>query len=403
MRAMSETSKKLRVVVVGGGFAGIKTALELIKDRSLVVTLISDKDHFVYYPTLYSMATGHSHLETIVPLNRIFAGKRITIVQDTITGYDPDRNTVTGRETYNYDRVIFAVGVVTSYFGIKGLPEFSYSIKSYNDVMKFRHHLHDELVKDHHLDKHYVVVGAGPTGVELSAALASYLRIISRVHKTRNTKVSIKLVEAAPRVLPRMSENASDRVQRHLRKLGVTVLLNKKVEEQDDDSIMISGKDVPTKTVVWTSGVSNHPFFASHSSHFPLAPNGRVTVNEHMMVNDNTYVIGDNAATPHTGLAQTALHDALYVAKDIKNELHYRSRTPYKAVKPPVVIPVGNRWAVFEWHGLTITGWLAAMIRRAADFIGYSDILPIGQAFGVWRAERIREETTCQECTQALI
>lgn len=400
---MPKKLKTTRVVIVGGGFAGVKTALELCKDPSNIVTLISDKDHFVYYPTLYSMATGHSHLETIVSLARIFVGKRVTIIEDTITGYDPARKTVSGTGTYSFDTVVFALGVVTSYFGIKGLPEYSYSIKSYADVMKFRHHLHDELAADRYLDKHYVVVGAGPTGVELSAALASYLRIISKVHKTKNSKVSIKLVEAAPRVLPRMSENASERVASQLKRLGVSVMTNKKVQEQDDDSILISGKDVPTKTVVWTSGVSNHPFFAAHSTHFELAPNGRVVVDQHMMVNDHCYVIGDNAATQYTGLAQTALHDALYVAKDIKNCKNRHPRKSYHAVKPPVVVPVGERWAVFEWHGIVLTGLIASLIRRMADFIGYSDVLPFGQAFGVWRAEGIREETTCQECTQALI
>lgn len=390
----------MHIVIVGGGFAGVKTALELNKDSSLSVTLISDKDHFVYYPALYSYATGGSHLESIVPLEKIFKDTRVKLVTDTITQYDPKRRMVVGAKTYHYDRLVLALGVVTSYFGIEGLDEFSYSIKSYAEVKKFKTHLHNELVQDHHLDKHYVVAGAGPTGVELSAALAHYLARIAAAHKVKHSRISVKLVEAAPRVLPRMGEGASRKVTARLKKLGVQVMTDRRVQQQDEDSILISGKDVLTKTVVWTSGVSNHPFFATHSGSFTLAKNGRVEVDKHLMVSPTTYVIGDNANTPYTGLAQTALHDALFTARDIKNDHHKRKRRDYKALKPPVVVPVGRNWAVFEWHNIVITGFVASMIRRAADFIGYHDILPIGQALGVWRTEWIYEEE-CSVCKKA--
>jgi NADH dehydrogenase len=176
------------------------------------------------------------------------------------------------------------------------------------------------------------------------------------------------------------------------------VELNKKVESQDDDSIMISGKDIPTETVVWTSGVTNHPFFKGQG--FPLALNGRVVVDSAMQAYPDVFVIGDNAATPFTGLAQTALHDALFVAKYLKAEVHHKTKPSYGAVKPPVVIHVGKNWAIMEWGPIRIKGWMASLIRSAADFIGYHDILPIGQALGVWRAQRVHEET-CPDCLAA--
>ncbi|MFS8119950.1 MAG: hypothetical protein ACMG55_15895, partial [Microcoleus sp.] len=106
--------------------------------------------------------------------------------------------------------------------------------------------------------------------------------------------------------------------------------------------------------------------------------------------------------TPYSGLAQTALHDAIYVAKHLKNIKYNKFLTLYKAVKPSVVVPVGENWAVFEWGFVRITGWLASMIRRASDFIGYDDILPIGQALGVWRAQSVIEED-CPVCAHPLI
>lgn len=390
--------KAHKVLVVGGGFGGVKTALELSDTSGIDVTLISDKDHFIYYPALYATATGGSHLQSVVPLEEVIGSHNIRLVVDEVVGLDTNRKHVVGRhQHYDYDSVVFALGVVTTYFGIKGLDTYSYSIKSAHEVERFKQHLHDELTADHHLDKNYIVVGAGPTGVELSASLATYLEQIATKHKVKHSRIHLDLVEAAPRVLPRMSERASELVAKRLKDLGVRVMTSQTVEAQDDDSIMVSGKDIPSHTVVWTSGVSNHPFFKEHTDIFPLAKNGRIEVDEHMTVQKNIYVIGDNAATPFTGLAQTALHDAIFVAKVIKASVARQPLPKYRAVKPPVVVPVGAHWAIFEWGPVRLTGWLASWIRRAADFIGYNDLLPLGQALGAWRAEWIHEES-CPTC-----
>lgn len=394
---------KHRVVIVGGGFGGIRTALKLAKDDRLVVTLISDKDHFLYYPALYATATGHSHLQSIVPLSEIFAGQsRVRIIQDTVTGIDAHRKHVTGASGrhYDYDQVIFALGVVTSYFGIEGLAEHSFSIKSKDEVQRFKNHLHETLTSEHRLDRHYVVVGAGPTGVELSAALATYLDKIARAHHIRHSRIRLSLIEAAPRVLPRMSEKASAAVSKRLKRLGVEVRVNAKVERQDDDELVINGRPLLTHTVIWTSGVSNHPFFAEHGDLFELEKNGRVKVDAYLQATNDIFVIGDNASTPYTGLAQTALHDADFVATVIRSRLSGRKVPVYQAVKPPVVVPVGERWAIFEWGPARFGGQPGSWMRRAADAIGYHDVLPIGHALEAWRSEKVVEET-CDVCFEA--
>lgn len=390
----------MHIVIVGGGFGGIKAALELAKDRGNTVTIISDKDHFVYYPSLYAVATGGARKQSFVPLSKIVHGTRIKLIQDTITSYDPARRIVTSKNHhYSYDRVIFALGVVTSYFGIKGLEDYSYGIKSHDEIVRFRKHLHDELTSERKIDKQYVVVGAGPTGVELAASLASYIDHIASAHNIKHSRIRIKLVEAAPRVLPRMSEFASSSIHERLTKLGVDVLVNEKVEWQDNDEVFVSGRSLPTRTVVWTSGVANHPFF-TNSHQFTLSPNGKVVVNEHLQVDPATYVIGDNAFTPYSGLAQTALHDARFVADDIRRDKNHYLRPDYSPYKPPVVIPVGKRWAVMEWNWICIRGYFGHLIRRAADFIGYYDLLPLKMAFDAWRASESREDL-CEICQKS--
>ena len=388
----------MRVVIVGGGFGGVKAALELVKDKKVSVTLVTDKDHFLFYPALYSTATGRSWQQSVLPLSEIFKNDRIKVVRDSVVGLDTVRRfVVTTQGQVHYDRVIFALGVVTSYFGIAGLDTYSFSIKSATEIERFKKHLHDELTSEQRLDKNYIIVGAGPTGVELAASLTGYLRRIGKRHMVKNSRIRLSLVEAAPRVLPRMSERSSALITKQLKKVGVTVMTGKKVESEDDDSIIISGTDIPSKTVVWTSGVANHPFFAEHSDIFKLAPNGRVEVDSHLRIDKRTYVIGDNANTPYTGLAQTAIHDAHFVAKAIRADVRNQPLPEYRPRKQPVVVPVGENWALFEYGPLRFSGWLGSLVLRAAHLMGYLDFFPATTAARIWLSSDEHDEA-CFVC-----
>lgn len=382
----------MKILVVGGGFGGVKVSLELLKDSRNRVTLISDRPDFQYYPALYSTATGRSHLQSWVPLGQIFGGKdNIDVVIDSVTKVDRAAKkvtTITG-DTYSYDIVIFAMGTVTTFFGIKGLDKFAYGIKSSGEIQRLKQHLYDQMKGVSDADGAYVVIGGGPTGVELASALGSYLKRLQKRFKIKR-KFTVYLIEAAPRILPRMSEKASKLVTKRLTKLGVKVWTGKSVEREDADGLIISGEPLKSHTVIWTSGVANHPFFKDNN--FPLAKNGKVEVDEFLAVDNSTFVLGDNAATPYSGLAQTALHDALFVAGNIKRRHAKKKMKKYQAIMPPVVVPVGERWAIFSWKKILLTGWIASLIRKAADFVGYSDMLPFGQALGVWHAERIMED-----------
>lgn len=385
----------MKITIVGGGFGGVKAALELAKDSRNHITLVSDRPDFQYYPALYSTATGHNHLESWVPLGRIFAGNdNVQVHIDTITAISPDERTVTGTSghSYGYDRCILALGTVTTYFGIKGLDTYAYGIKSADEIKRLKQHIYTDLVGNHTLDKRYVIIGAGPTGVELAAALGEYLKRLCGRYGVQHPHIHIDLIEAAPRILPRMSEKAAAKVNRRLNKLGVNILTGKAVESASANDIIVSGDKLDTRTTIWTSGVANHPFYKQNAAHFSLAPNGRVVVNEHLEASKGVYVIGDNAATPFTGLAQTALRDGVFVAKNIHREHDGKKIKRYRAFMPPVVVPVGKRWAVLEWKKIRLYGWLGALVRRAADFIGYSDVLPFGQALGVWKASRVLED-----------
>jgi len=381
----------MQITIVGGGFGGVKAALDLSKDKTAQITLISDKTDFQYYPGLYSTATGHSSLQSWVPLGEIFAGRdNVKIIIDTIASIDKAAKTVTSLSgtVYAYHTLILSLGSVTTYFGIKGLDEYAYGIKSATEITRLKQHLLDEYSIHNGVDKNYLIIGAGPTGVELAASLGTYLRQLKKHFNKPNLKMRISIIEAAPRVLPRMSEAASALVQARLKKLDVHVELNKKVEEQTVDSLIVSGKPIKSHTVIWTSGVATNPFYEANASQFEFSKNHKIVVDEYLRSSDNVYILGDNAFTPYCGLAQTALRDGTFAARHI---LH-KSNKSYVAKMPPVVIPVGHNWAIFEYKKFRCSGIIGSTIRSAADFTGYSDLLPFGQALGVWHAQRIKED-----------
>lgn len=388
--------KHKHITIVGGGFGGVKAALELLKDPGIHVTLLTDRPTFQYYPTLYSSATGYSHKESWVPIGEIFAGKsNIEIYIDSVESINNKSKFVKGASgaKYQYDELILAVGVVTTYFGIPGLETYAYGIKSADEIDRLKQRIFIDIAEHKVLDKNYIVVGAGPTGVELSAAIGTYIKNLCKRYGVNSSKLSVQLIEAAPRILPRSSESVSKAVTKRLSNLGVSVRTGMKVEKENASQLVVSGVPVASHTVIWTSGVMNHPIFAAHPALFKLAKNGRVEVDNYCRATEDIYVIGDNACTPYTGLAQTAIHDARFVAKNIRRKLHHKKQKKYHAVRPVSAIPVGKNWAVIEWKWVRIYGVFGAIIRRAADLVGYSELLPLGTSIGSWRAGTVREDT----------
>ncbi|HEX3569013.1 MAG TPA: FAD-dependent oxidoreductase [Candidatus Saccharimonadales bacterium] len=369
------THTKQRILVVGGGFGGVKAALELSEEPQFAVTLISDQPFFSYHPTLFHTATGGSSAQSHIPLATIFAGRPITIVHATADHLDRAKQRIITSDgtSYPYDKLVLALGVVDNYFGIEGLQDFSYGIKTFAQAQRFKAHLHQQLTDEHKPDLNYVIVGGGPTGIELAGALPMYLKRIMKKHGVRGRKVHIDLVEAAPALCPRLPKEMGEAIARRLKRLGVCVYLGKAVQGQTADALMVDGKPIQSHTVVWTAGTANHPFFKAND--FAVQEHGgRVMVNKYLQAEPDIYVIGDNADTPYTGMAQTALHDADFVAVHLYRELHGKKLLPYKPKKPIYVTPAGPHWAAVLWGKVQLYGWVGWLLRNAADIRGYHDL-----------------------------
>lgn len=384
----------MHITIVGGGFGGVKAARELLKDKRNTVTLITDKPDFQYYPALYNVATGKTPKQAWIPLSEIFANAtRFELVIDPIVSINKPQQQLTGKSgtIYQYETLIFALGNVTTYFGIEGLDTYAFGIKSHEEIMELKAHIHDELLQRATEPKHFVIIGAGPTGVELASTFSGY---IDEQKKKLNvtTPYVVDVIEAAPRVLPRMSERVSNRVTHHLQKRGVNVMVGKAVQKCEADSLLVAGEPLATTTVIWTSGVTNHPFYKQNESAFTFSPNGRIVVNQYMQSSDNIFVIGDNAFMPFAGLAQIAVEDAKFVAATIARIQDKKPLKAYKQKMPMTAVPMGEYWAIFSFKKIVITGYMASRIRRVADLIGYRDILPADKAMEVWHLQEQPEE-----------
>ncbi|HEX5796986.1 MAG TPA: FAD-dependent oxidoreductase [Candidatus Saccharimonadales bacterium] len=394
------TAKKHKALIVGGGFAGIKTALELSKDSRFDITLISEEKNFRYYPTLYHTATGGSKEISDIPLSEIFADDpTVSVMHDKVKAIDKKEKYVTTEQNkrYDYDVVVLALGMVTNFFGIPGLDKFAYGIKSVEDAEKLKRHLHKHIVRNKHPDLNYVVVGGGPTGVELAGVLGDYIRLICKKHGVKKRSIHIDLVEAADRILPRSPKGVSKKVHRQLRKKGVKIYLNSAVKSQNSEELMVNDKPVRSHTVIWTAGMANSPFFTDNG--FQLATNHKVRVDQFLQAEPGVYVIGDNADTAYSGMAQTALYDGVYIAHNLIRLADNEPPLPYEAKKPVYVIPAGPHWAAVEWGRFNFYGRLGWGLRRVADLLAYRDYEPWFLATKRWAAE-YKEEDLCPHCDE---
>lgn len=389
-----------RVLIVGGGFGGLRAARELSKRSDFAVTLLSDKDTFRYYPTLFKTATGGLYAQSNIPLQNILNPTQVTVIQGSAKRLDRTTRTIITEDgtELGYEILVLALGVVVNYFGIDGLEQYTYGIKTQEQTQAFKNHLHQQLETEHAPDLNYVIVGAGPTGIELAGALPGYLSRLMKSHGITDAHPHITIIEAADRLLPRSSEKVSKAVEKRLRDLGVELKLGQKVEGATADNLMVSGQPIQSHTIVWTAGTSNHTFFKENN--FALNERGKVIVDNNLRAEEGIYVIGDNAATQYSGVAQTALYDGQYAADDIMRRADGKAALPYKPEQPISIIPVGYGWAAIEWGKKTFTGMLGWMLREIADWRNYRSLEPWWNANEQWMTEFGHEED-CPTCTPA--
>ena len=300
------------------------------------------------------------------------------------------------------DKVVLALGVVTNYFDIPGLPEFSYGIKSIGEAEELKRHLHEQIIDEGKPDLNYVIVGGGPTGIELAGSLGRYVHEVIRHHGLEDRKLHIDLVENAKHLMPRMPRSVGKAIERQLTSLGVKLYLGQAVHGQKPPSELSDGRQ--THPQPYESNLDGR---AGQQSVFLrpiislLSPRKKVQVDEFLRArdaqDDSTFVIGDNAETIYSGMAQTAVYDAEFIAHNFVKTAEGKPKLAYRPKKPVYVTPAGSHWAAVEWGNVHIYGWLGWFLREAGDFVAFTDIESVAEAAGQW-AHTLQHQDLCTVC-----
>ncbi len=396
---MKIKTKTPHVVVVGGGFAGIEVVKTLRAiDATVDITLVTKSRIFEYYPALYKLVTGALPIEVSVPVEKIVPKNKVHIVYATYTALDQERQVITindGDDTTRevaYDYLVLALGSETNFFNIKGLPELSYSFKSVTAALALKQHFCELFSKAHTMTKeilvsmlHVLIVGAGPSGVELAGDLRSYLSRLAREFAVDPGLVTIDLIEAAGRVLPSMPEKVSFIAEARLRKMGVNIFVNRALASQEVEEVILKDMSMNSHTVIWTAGTRINTAYTA-------IPNIQLDEHKHVIVSEtlslphdnHVFIAGDGAATKYGGLAQSAIEHGKYIAMTIDATIKNKKVKPFVPIRPTFVIPIGVDWAILNYNNFVMTGFIPWILRSMADFRYFLHIVPLSYVFGVF-------------------
>ena len=374
-----------RIIIVGGGFGGLAAA-KALKHTPTQIILIDRANHHLFQPLLYQVATAAlTPSQIATPIRSILRKqKNVTVVLGEVTGVDKERKSVLvstvdrERVPVAYDYLILATGATHSYFGHNEFEEFAPGLKSLADAVSARNRILQAFEQAEAEDDPsryrdlltFILVGAGPTGVEMASALAILVRttLKSDFRRIDPTSARIVLVDMAPRVLPPFSEDLSEAAKRRLEDLGVEVRLGHSVDQIDDDGIVVAGERIASKTVIWTAGVAPSP--AGKWLKVETDRAGRVRVQKDVTVpgHPEIFVVGDTASfeengKPLPGVAQVAMQQGRYAGKVIHSRVTGKTPPgPFSYFDKGNMAVVGKGFAVLESHKVRVSGfgaWLA--------------------------------------------
>ena len=381
-----------RVVVIGAGFAGLQVARGL-RNASVETTIIDRQNHHLFQPLLYQVATaGLAAPEISEPIRRALRRvKNARVIYGEVTRIAPATKTVwMGDEPVPYDTLVVATGVTHSYFGNADWAQYAPGLKTLADAQEIRSRILRafEVAERAEGDEarapwlRFVVVGGGPTGVELAGAIAELARRVLpcdyRAFDTRTAE--ILLLEAGDGVLNSYVDELSESARRQLENLGVTVKTGARVTAIDDDGVAIHGAGrIEAKTVIWAAGVQASPILASLGA--PQDHAGRVEVTDHLHVpgDEDIFVVGDAAALERNGamvpgIAPAAIQMGQFVASVIRARDDEREIPRFEYRDRGAMATIGRAAAVAEIGNLRLRGglaWVAWLFVHLVFLIGF--------------------------------
>jgi NADH:ubiquinone reductase (H+-translocating) len=393
-RALPSGSES-KVVIVGAGFAGLAAAHGL-RRAAVRITIVDRSNHHLFQPLLYQVATAAlSPADIAAPIRRIFRHQpNVTVMLADVTAIDvAGKKVVLADGSVDYDFLILATGATHAYFGHEDWAEHAPGLKSLKDALRIRQRvlLAFETAERETDDSRrrawmtFVIVGAGPTGVELAGTLAEVSRqTLARDFRHIDTaSARVILIEASPRVLGAYTEKLSDSARTQLEKLGVAVWTGVQVTGIDADGVSIGPERIHARTVLWAAGVAASPL--ARTLGVPLDRAGRVTVEPDLTIpgHEDVYVIGDlahvevdGALVP--GVAPAAMQAGRHTAQNIKRALAGQPRQPFRYVDKGMLATIGRGAAVAKIGPIQASGlvaWLLWLFIHILFLIGFRNRL----------------------------
>ncbi len=388
---------KPRIIVIGGGFGGLEV-IKALRGLHAQVVLFDKYNHHTFQPLLYQVATSGLETNSIVaPFRKLFGNQADFYFRlGEVKKIKPEENYIeTSIGGVKYDYLVIASGAVTNFYGMTEVEKHASFMKNIVDATKLRNKIirqleyalltDDEEVMNSLMD--FVIVGGGPTGVELAGALTELKKnVFPKDYKELDMRqMDIHLVEASPRLLNGMSEQAGKKAHEFLLEMGVKVYLNTAVKSYDGDEVLLStGEKLVSRSLIWAAGVKGNPIAGLNPE--VIAKGNRLHVDEFSRVKgyENIFAIGDVAfmngdvkfPKGHPQMAPPAQQQGRLVAKNIKNLLTKKTLTPFRYFDKGSMATIGRHKAVVDIKRIRFQGffaWYVWMFVHLMSIVGYKN------------------------------
>lgn len=373
-----------KVIVIGGGFAGFSAVKILKNQKGIHVTLIDRRNHHLFQPLLYQVAmAGLNPSEISIPLRSYFSKYRnVNVLMAEVNQIDLEEKKIKfDNQWLDYDYLLIACGAKHFYFGNDEWEEYAPGLKTLEQATEIRRRIllafelaekeKNEKKKQEYLT--FVIVGGGPTGVEMAGAIAEMARhTLYKDYKSANLKETrVVLVEAGPRILNMFPEKLSRKAKIDLENMGVEVILNQQANDLKKQGLKVGESFLSSRTIIWAAGIK--PSKLTESINVKKSADGRILVNNDLSVPDHpqVFVIGDQAAftvlkdsqkTLLPALAPVAIQQGRFVAKLIRNEIKGKKRSVFRYFGKGITVAIGRSKAVVNSGPLQLTGFMAWLI-----------------------------------------
>lgn len=390
----SPVLSKAHIVIVGGGFGGLTVAKSL-SGKPVTVTLIDRSNHHLFQPLLYQVATAALSPSNIaMPIRSVFRNQEnVNVVLGEVVDIEGHHKALTLADgsRMNFDYLVLAPGAENNFFGHEDWRTKSIGLKDIDDALDVRQRVllafeaaeREESPQRRRELLTFVVIGGGPTGVELAGALAelSYYVLARDFRRVHIEQVRVILIEMADRVLLPFDDSLSERARAQLRELRVEVRTTTQVTRIDANGVQLGNEYIPASLVCWTAGVKPSPLGASLK--VPLGPRGHIPVKPDCAVAEHPHIfaIGDAAAfipegetTPLPGVAPVAIQQGRHVAKNILRSVNGQPTKPFRYFDKGMMATIGKSRAVLQFGKVKLTGlfaWLAWLFVHIWYLIGF--------------------------------